>query len=214
MKKCSSCQQDRPFEDFAKRTKSKTGYAAYCKDCHRAYYKAWKASNPGKVRKNAILYYERHRAVLLKKGAQWRGANRERHAELIKDWGKRHPEKRAETYKKYRETHAGQFKAWQNARRDSGRRRISNWIRRTAERAGTVSQYHLTQDLLFGRFELYGWRCRYCGTPLTKATVQADHRIPISRGGQNCPANIVPTCGPCNRKKWAKTEAEFLSEGT
>lgn len=40
--------------------------------------------------------------------------------------------------------------------------------------------------------------CHWCGTP--DATV-ADHLVPLSAGGTNDPANLVPSCVPCNARR-------------
>jgi len=45
------------------------------------------------------------------------------------------------------------------------------------------------------------YRCQYCETQITQATVTMDHVIPISRGGKTCWENIVAACGSCNSKK-------------
>lgn len=64
----------------------------------------------------------------------------------------------------------------------------------------------LTKESLDARFNYYGYRCKYCGSG-DKLTI--DHRIPLSRGGTNLPANIVPACQSCNSSKNNKTEKEF-----
>lgn len=53
----------------------------------------------------------------------------------------------------------------------------------------------------------YGRRCAYCGGEA--ALIEADHRVPLSRGGKNTIANILPACRRCNRRKRTKTEEEF-----
>lgn len=56
---------------------------------------------------------------------------------------------------------------------------------------------------------LLGGCCVYCGRadlPLTR-----DHRIPLTRGGSNNIANILPACGPCNSAKHNQTDSEFLA---
>lgn len=45
---CFTCQQDKPVNEFGKRTASPDGLAAKCKDCQRAYDKA-RANNPDRV---------------------------------------------------------------------------------------------------------------------------------------------------------------------
>ena len=69
-----------------------------------------------------------------------------------------------------------------------------------------------------------GLFCRYCGTGpmrvrwhynpkgrvalyndwnrLGDETIQLDHLIPVSRGGENTAENLVVSCGTCNAKKW------------
>ena len=49
-------------------------------------------------------------------------------------------------------------------------------------------------------------RCAYCRCP---APVQADHRIPLARGGMNGIDNILPACATCNQRKHLLTEDEF-----
>jgi len=53
----------------------------------------------------------------------------------------------------------------------------------------------------------YGNRCAYCGKdrPLTR-----DHVVPVSKGGTDDIANIIPACQLCNSKKRTRTPEEFL----
>lgn len=55
----------------------------------------------------------------------------------------------------------------------------------------------------------YAGRCFYCGEH-PRGPLHAEHRNPLSRGGANDIANIVPACSRCNGRKGTKTEAEFL----
>jgi 5-methylcytosine-specific restriction endonuclease McrA len=45
------------------------------------------------------------------------------------------------------------------------------------------------------------WQCSYCPTVLDVVTVQADHVVPLSRGGSNGIENIAVSCKPCNASK-------------
>lgn len=54
-------------------------------------------------------------------------------------------------------------------------------------------------EQLAGRIAYYGWACWMCGDPWD----QIDHVLPVSKGGSKWPANLRPSCGPCNRKKSA-----------
>lgn len=48
--------------------------------------------------------------------------------------------------------------------------------------------------------------CAYCGRA---GRLEADHRIPVSRGGTNSIENVLPACRRCNRSKEAATDTEF-----
>lgn len=57
-------------------------------------------------------------------------------------------------------------------------------------------------------------KCPYCQTLLftghIRNKIHVDHFIPISKGGQNVPWNILPICQNCNSKKNAKRPKLFL----
>ena len=57
--------------------------------------------------------------------------------------------------------------------------------------------------------DLWSGTCAYCG--MTPEVLHADHATPLSRGGRNDIANILPSCSPCNRSKGTLTEAEYRS---
>ncbi len=46
----------------------------------------------------------------------------------------------------------------------------------------------------------YGIRCLACGD--TEAALEADHVVPLTRGGSDDIGNIQPLCVSCNRKKF------------
>jgi hypothetical protein len=59
-------------------------------------------------------------------------------------------------------------------------------------------------------------KCPYCERDLFKTNIrdkkEVDHFIPISKGGQNVPWNILPSCKGCNRKKRDKMPNVFLDK--
>lgn len=53
----------------------------------------------------------------------------------------------------------------------------------------------------------YGWyKCTHCGRKFRKDSIDIDHIIPKSKGGQNNPENLQCLCIHCNRSKGNKTE--------
>lgn len=61
-------------------------------------------------------------------------------------------------------------------------------------------------------------KCPYCLEPLysghIRNKIHLDHFIPIVKGGQHVPWNILPVCQNCNSKKHAKKPRLFLSSET
>jgi len=105
------------------------------------------------------------------------------------------------------------------ARRAATRR----WYERNKERTRAARQQRSREryaakraSLLSARRERYATdyefaddhagHCANCGS---SERIEADHRIPLYRGGSNEISNILPACRPCNRRKHRKTEEEF-----
>ena len=203
-KRCARCSAVKPVAEFAPRKGRKDGLYSYCRPCEREYMRQYKTANAERIRELNRASAKRCAPQKAAYNKRWRDENRERMAFLVKRWGENNPDKRAAIEKRYRELHPEVRRLANERRRVSGRRRADNIRRRS--KASSISG-----QLLTARFEYYGWRCRYCSTELTVETVQADHRIPVARGGLSVPANIVPSCAPCNRKKWTRTESEYLA---
>lgn len=47
-----------------------------------------------------------------------------------------------------------------------------------------------------------GYRCQYCGVTVADgATLEVDHKVPLSRGGSDRVSNLITACRDCNRSK-------------
>lgn len=211
MKCCVTCQEVKTYDCFYKRASVKDGHGSQCKKCQGDYIREWKRNNRDKTAEQWKRYYAANTQKHLDKNAKWRQENPEANKDAVRRWERLNPDRVAAKTKRYRERHPEQFQKWQDGRRDSGRRRIANWVRRSAIRSQSITGHPLTPEALWNRFEVYGWRCRYCKVALTAKTCEGDHRIPISRGGLNCASNIVPACRKCNVSKLNKTEREYLT---
>ena len=54
------------------------------------------------------------------------------------------------------------------------------------------------------RFEIFkrdNFKCYYCGKTKDESELEVDHVIPVSKGGNNDPSNLVTSCFKCNRGK-------------
>jgi len=70
----------------------------------------------------------------------------------------------------------------------------------------------IAREYLLAQFD---GACAYC---VTEPATTFDHIIPVARGGQTVPGNIVPACGSCNSSKrqrdvfeWAASKGLTLS---
>jgi 5-methylcytosine-specific restriction endonuclease McrA len=58
------------------------------------------------------------------------------------------------------------------------------------------------------KIALFAGCCIYCGE---REDLTVDHNMPISRGGTNDIANILPACLSCNQQKGRRTAREFIA---
>lgn len=116
----------------------------------------------------------------------------------------RDPEKFREWERLRRATDGDHVRANEKARREANpllhRTKVLNRKARLRGAPGTHTAAEWQAVL-----ELWDGRCAYCGGPATTK----DHILPITRGGSNDIANIVPACLRCNSRKGARTPEEW-----
>ena len=117
--------------------------------------------------------------------------NPERNKEKVREWVKANPELAKERWRKWREA---------NPEKKSAQRQQRRALKANADGTSTAEQ-------IKARFQYHENRCYYCGD--NESGLHVEHRIPLSRGGSNWPANLVPSCPSCNLQKGTKTETEF-----
>ena len=78
------------------------------------------------------------------------------------------------------------------------RARANDSRKRRASRHASAGRF--TAEEFRALCEGYGNRCLACGD--TEASLEADHVVPLTRGGSDDIGNIQPLCGSCNRKKF------------
>ena len=66
----------------------------------------------------------------------------------------------------------------------------------------------LTKDQWAETIAYFDGRCGYCG--VKPESMEQDHIVPLSKGGQHTASNVVPACRPCNRRKRYKSLLFFL----
>ena len=133
-------------------------------------------------------------------------------------WRKNNPEKaklvNANRYKKNPEKYKLESTKWQKENPDKVRTKNSKWAKANKEKGASYTQSYRTRKRQNNSYDisdkffinLYKSLCVYCGS---SDSIQADHVIPVSRGGSQSIGNLVPACKPCNTSKGAKTITEW-----
>jgi 5-methylcytosine-specific restriction endonuclease McrA len=148
---------------------------------------------------------ERQRAYAL----EWLKRNPEKAREAVRQWRVRNPELNRERRRAYRRKaylrNAAQINAQKAAYLASHPE-----VKRAKDQA-----YRARKIAADGAFSGAEWSelqarsgnvCAYCGGP---GPLEADHRLPLARGGSNFIDNILPACRGCNGRKHKMTEEEF-----
>ena len=138
-------------------------------------------------------------------GRDWMKRNPEKAREAMRRWRRAHPDAHRQEnrsyYARHREERLEQSAVYHRANPHVGRARGLNYRARKLAALGSF-----TPAEWLALVERYRGRCAYCGAI---GTLEADHRIPLARGGTNDIDNILPACRRCNAKKRLLTEAEF-----
>ena len=174
-----------------------------CKSCVKAearkYYRGHREqyAQYEKVRANLPhrlearrKYQEEHKEKISEYKKAWTEANAARNAAYKREHYERNREEiiaRSEEWGKNNGEKVRQFKA--NNRR----------MRRAAKHE---SRGNFTAIEFKELCESYGNRCLSCGA--ADVALEADHIVPLTRGGSDDIDNIQPLCGTCNRSKFVK----------
>lgn len=140
---------------------------------------------------------------------EWLKRNPDKARAAMRRWRARHPELLRERRRKYRRAARLRDGAKLNAQR------AAYLVRHPEVRRAKEQAYRARKAAAAGSFTGAEWlelvaqhgnACAYCGAI---GPLEPDHRVPLTRGGTNFIANIVPACRSCNGRKHTMTEEEF-----
>lgn len=138
-------------------------------------------------------------------GRDWMMRNAEKAREAMRRWRAAHPEEHAKdsraSYARNREVRLQQSLEYHRAHPEV-RKAIDN--KRRMHKLASGGDFTSAEWLALVTAQ--AGRCAYCGET---GPLEADHRIPLSRGGSNSIDNILPACRMCNARKHRLTEDEF-----
>ena len=161
------------------------------KEARNANLAIWREKNREKLRDYSTAYRKENKEDIKEKTDVWRSNNREDINNKSRKWVKNNPEVRAASVKKYTQSNP--------------EKKSNNAHRRRAKLKGAGS--FIVSNKFMKR--LYLSACRFCGAD---KDIQADHIIPISKGGRHSEGNLQPLCGPCNRSKNDKLWIKFIKD--
>jgi 5-methylcytosine-specific restriction endonuclease McrA len=143
-------------------------------------------------------------------GRGWIRKNPEKAREAMRRWRAAHPDEHSEDsrayYLRHRQERLAQSAEYHAEHPEVGRARSINYRARQSAAAGSF-----TSAEWLALVEAHAGRCAYCGET---GPLEADHRIPLARGGTNTIDNILPACRRCNARKHKMTEDEFRARLT
>jgi 5-methylcytosine-specific restriction endonuclease McrA len=219
---CTKCGRTKPTSEFSPDRRTPKGFQSQCKACNTAHTKAYYRANTTKVLarqkernqqrriNNDVDFLERQKTAQRKYYANHKQAKNAR----SKVWQSNNPDRMKAAYKRYRERHPEQVKAynkaygathkalkssltmaWAKANPDRTR---ANGARRRARKADAPINDFTAKQWQEMKAH-YGHKCVYCGRKMQRLTM--DHITPLIHGGSHTLSNIVPACHSCNSRK-------------
>jgi 5-methylcytosine-specific restriction endonuclease McrA len=163
----------------------RAAHLAQCRERDRLAQRRIRLEHPERRPIVDKKYYATHKKEHAKRGAEWEKRNPAKAREM-----------RRRACRKYHAAHPE-------------RARINN-SRRRATRLSVGGRHTLAEWIVLCWAS--AWRCAYCRCVLDEKSTIQEHRIPLSRGGTDNIENIAVSCAPCNYRKWAKTDVEFMAQ--
>lgn len=177
---CAKCGVEKHEDEFDLWTGGVTGRKPRCKTCRA---KDWQEAKTPELLASMAEY-----------SRQYLIDNREKEYARQRRWRQENPDKSRATDKRWRDANSEKVKMREHKRR--------------AQKLATQVA-DIPDELLFAKWEFWGWRCWMCGSPEVE---HIDHVKPLSKGGYHMLSNLRPSCAHCNRRKhnaWPFPTAAF-----
>jgi len=158
------------------------------------------------MRLERYAQYERSRANLphrVKARKKYQQEHKEQISEYKQRWTARNIELVADSkrayYERNREEVIARSKKWADG--NDEKVKIAKATNRRKRRAAkNASTGHFTVEEFDALCSAYGYACLSCSA--TDRLLEADHVVPLTKGGSDEISNIQPLCGECNRRKF------------
>ncbi len=177
------------------------GHFNKCKVCVRARSQKYRREHL-----EQYAQYEKARANLphrVEARRKYQQEHKEQISEYKKRWATENEDSvsasRRKHYERNRDEVIARSKKWveDNPKKVRLAKADNRRKRRAARHAGRGC---FTAEEFKALCESYGNRCLACGG--IETSLEADHVVPLTKGGSDNISNIQPLCGSCNRKKF------------
>lgn len=199
MKTCRKCNVEKPLttEYFQARKSGKDGFRNECKDCQKSYRKQ---------------YYERNKERIIKHNLEYRKKNWEQFTANRKLYEERNKERLAECRKQYYQKNKNEIsrkkKIYMRENKEYFSQYYLEWARNNPDKCKAKRHrreaklrklpYNYTEKDWERTVAYFKTACAYCGE---EKSLEHEHFIPLSKGGEYTINNIIPACASCNSSK-------------
>lgn len=187
-KTCTRCNQLKDLDQFYSDKRVPDGKKSECKECHKLICSNIRKKNHSSYAAKRRETKRKNRDKYLVTDRIWRNKNRLRLQAAAR-----------RRYHENPEMHVAKVLDW--AKRNPEKRRNNQNRRRTR-----LKQNGELLILPGELHRLYSSSCSNCGL---SEGIEADHIIPISRGGRHSIGNLQPLCRSCNSSKRDRLMVEW-----
>jgi hypothetical protein len=210
IKKCSRCGiEETPEAPFAKGSRGR-----YCKVCEKQRMRDWYVANKKRHREYTKRYAEEHKEHLAVWYSQHYFANRDKYlkntARIQKLNRKRCNQYSIQWYYRNRAQAQAANERWRQAHKEHSDACKRVATRNRAAKLRNDPNTH-TKEQIAELLVAQKGKCNSCGKDIS-TKYEADHIMPIARGGKNGIDNIQLLCPRCNRRKNAKHPDDWKRE--
>lgn len=146
------------------------------------------------------------RAKVLERDRLYRELNRETLRENSRRYRERHREEVLAFQKAYRAANPARCREWEKKWRRKNPDNIKDRCHRRRARLAAVTKADCTARISILKQERF---CHWCCEFMPPSTATIDHVIPLARGGNHEPDNLVAACGSCNYSRGDKLISEW-----
>jgi 5-methylcytosine-specific restriction endonuclease McrA len=187
-KTCSSCKQIKDLDLFKAEKRSASGKASICSACHNQKMADYRKDNLEIVKASQKRTYDK---------------NRDKRIANSQNWAANNPIRRKQIEAKYRANNRKETQARSEAWRLQNINKPREYKLRRRVRLENNGQFLILPKEIK---KIYSSPCFYCQG---RQRIEADHLIPVSKGGRHSIGNLVPACRWCNASKGNRLLSEW-----